>query len=132
MKPRSPFCLPLLAAALLWPTALHAEAPPLPTDDQVRELLRQRIDVEKRGVSITVGLVDEHGSRVVAYGPTAKEGGGTANGKTIYEIGSVTKMFTDLALADALQKGEAKLDAPIAKYLPKEVKVPARNGRQSG
>ena len=36
--------------------ALRASDPPLPTDEQVHELLRQRIDVEERGVGIAVGL----------------------------------------------------------------------------
>ena len=39
-----------------------------PTDDEIRALLRTRIDTEKRGVGIVVGWVDEHGSRVVSYG----------------------------------------------------------------
>ena len=129
MKPRPPFCFLIIAAALL-PAAIHAESPSLPTNEEVSALLRQRIDVEKRGVSIVVGLVDANGSRVIPYGQTAREGGSAVDGRTIYEIGSVTKMFTDLVLADLLQKGEVKLDDPIAKYLPKEVKVPARNGRE--
>ena len=131
MKPRPPFCFSLAAvAAWLLPVAVQAEPPSLPTNEEVREILRQRIDVEKRGVSIVVGLVDASGSRVIPYGQTAKEGSHAVDGQTIYEIGSVTKMFTDLVLADMLQRNEAKLDDPIAKYLPKDVKVPARNGRE--
>ena len=104
---------------------------PSPTDDQVRQILRQRIDVDKRGVGIVVGLVDEKGSRVIGYGQAIKgEDGSEVNGKTIFEIGSVTKVFTTLLLADMVAKGEVKLDDPVSKYLPLEVKVPARGGRQ--
>ncbi len=131
VKPRPPFSfLSVAAAAMLLPTTLRAEPSALPTDEQVREILRQRIDVEKRGVSIVVGLVDAQGSRIIAYGHPAKDGDSTVNGKTIYEIGSVTKMFTDLMLADLVLKGEVKLDDPVSKYLPAEVKMPARGDRQ--
>ena len=130
MKRRLPFLLLSATAALLLPVSARSELPPLPMDEQVRDILRERIDLEKRGVSIVVGRVDENGSRVVAYGRLARDGSREADGTTIYEIGSVTKMFTDLVLADMVQKGEVKLDDPVARYLPKDVKVPARNGRQ--
>ena len=51
------------------------------------------------------------------------------NGDTVFEMGSVTKVFTSLLLADMVQKGEVSLDDPVAKYLPATVKMPTRNGR---
>jgi CubicO group peptidase (beta-lactamase class C family) len=65
----------------------------------------------------------------VAYGTLAKDDKRPLNGDTIFEIGSVTKVFTSLLLADMVQRGEVALADPIAKYLPKEVKVPERGGR---
>jgi serine-type D-Ala-D-Ala carboxypeptidase/endopeptidase len=52
------------------------------------------------------------------------------NGDTIFEIGSATKVFTSLLLADMVQRGEVALADPVAKYLPADVKVPQRGGRQ--
>ena len=49
----------------------------------------------------------------------------------IFEIGSITKVFTALLLADMLQRAEVKLYDPVAKYLPEEVVVPQRGGRES-
>jgi serine-type D-Ala-D-Ala carboxypeptidase/endopeptidase len=51
------------------------------------------------------------------------------NGQTIFEIGSETKLFTSLLLADMVQRGEVALDDPVANYLPATVKMPERNGR---
>jgi D-alanyl-D-alanine-carboxypeptidase/D-alanyl-D-alanine-endopeptidase len=51
------------------------------------------------------------------------------NGDTIFEIGSLTKVFTSLLLADMAARNEVALSDPIAKYLPSDVKVPMRNGR---
>ena len=137
MQTRSPFFLrwrrlPVLLGVLLpglGVTTGRCQAP-LPTDEEVRQILRQRIDEEQRGVGIVVGLIDEQGkSRFVAYGATAP-GGPKVNERTLFEIGSVTKVFTALLLELAVERGTMKLDDPVAKYLPPEMKVPARLGRQ--
>ena len=45
------------------------------------------------------------------------------------EIGSVTKAFTALLLADMVAKNEVAHADPVAKYLPADLKVPERNAR---
>ena len=52
------------------------------------------------------------------------------NGDTLYEIGSITKVFTSLLRADMVERGEVALDDPVAKYLPVGVRMPERNGKQ--
>jgi D-alanyl-D-alanine-carboxypeptidase/D-alanyl-D-alanine-endopeptidase len=54
---------------------------------------------------------------------------GPVDGDTIFEIGSVTKVFTSLVLADMVQRKEVALDDPAAKYLPENVRMPQRNGK---
>jgi len=49
--------------------------------------------------------------------------------ETVFEIGSITQVFTTLALADKVAKGEMLLKDPIEKYLPK-VKVPEFKGKK--
>lgn len=41
-----------------------------------------------------------------------------ADGRTLFEIGSCTKIFTSLSLAVAVTRGDVKLDDPIGKLLP--------------
>src|SRR5207248_6095939 len=79
---------------------------------------------------MVIGLVDERGSRVLAGGKLDNGTRQEVNGDTVFEIGSVTKTFTPLLLVDMVERGEVKLDDPIAKYLPESVKVPARNGKE--
>ena len=101
----------------------------IPSDADIREILRERIDVERYGVGIVVGLIDRHGRRVVAHGaPNA--GGGRLDGDTVFEIGSITKVFTALALAEMVERGEVALDDPAVKYLPPGVTMPERAGQQ--
>ncbi len=47
-----------------------------------------------------------------------------------FEIGSITKVFTGILLADMVERGEVRLDQPVAELLPPGVQVPSRNGRQ--
>ncbi len=112
------------------------------TDEQIREVLVQRIDQEHRAVGIVVGIVSDQGTRIISYGrakvdgPQAKGFDGDAaaltrplDGDTVFEIGSITKTFTANILADMARKGEVNLDDPVAKYLPDGVKVPRKGGK---
>jgi D-alanyl-D-alanine-carboxypeptidase/D-alanyl-D-alanine-endopeptidase len=111
---------------------VSAQSPPdslVPPDSEIRRILAERIDTYRQSVGIVVGVIEPKGRRVIAYGSLAKDDKRPLNGDTIFEIGSVTKVFTSLLLADMVQRGEAALADPIAKYLPKEVKVPERGGR---
>ncbi len=103
---------------------------PAPTDAEIRQVLADRIDVGKKSVGIVVGTIGPQGTRVVGYGKLDTNDPRTPDGDTVYEIGSVTKVFTSLLLADMVNKGEVKLDDPVAKYLPATVKVPERNGKK--
>src|SRR5262249_6945195 len=62
-------------------------------------------------------------------GNLAKGDPRTLDGDTIFKIGSVTKVFTSLVLADMVSRKEVTLDDPAAKYLPENVKMPERSGK---
>lgn len=101
-----------------------------PSDTEIRRILAERIDVQKQGVGIVVGVIDSHGRRVVAYGALENGDKRPLDGDTIFEIGSITKVFTAILAADMAQRGEVKLDDPVQKYLPPTVKIPERGGEQ--
>ena len=60
----------------------------------------------------------------------SKANNSTVNQNTIFGIGSATKVFTTTLLADMVQDGLIKLNDPIDKYLPSNVKVPQYNGHK--
>ncbi len=115
-----------LCAALLIPAAAPAQL----SDSDLRQVLTDRVDKYNRTVGIVAGLLDEKGSRAISYGKTALENGQPVDGDRVFEIGSVTKTFTATLLADMVVRGEVKLEDPASKYLPKEVRMPSRNGRE--
>jgi CubicO group peptidase (beta-lactamase class C family) len=102
----------------------------LPSDAEIRQMLVDRIDVEHRTVGIVVGLITPQGRRIVSYGHLEKGDSRPLDGNTIFEIGSISKVFTSLLLSQMVQRGEMALNDPVAKYLPETVNVPQKEGKQ--
>ncbi|MBW4441549.1 MAG: serine hydrolase [Plectolyngbya sp. WJT66-NPBG17] len=100
------------------------------SDATVQAILQKRIDQEKQSLGIVVGWIDPQGRKIISYGRMAQSDLRTPDGDTIFEIGSISKVFTALLLADGVKQGEVKLNDPISKFLPKSVKVPHRNGKE--
>jgi len=59
---------------------------------------------------VAVGVIRNGVRRVFAYG--------TAKPDSIFEIGSITKTFTGLALAQLVVQGKVRLDEPVRELLP--------------
>ncbi len=76
---------------------------------------------------MVVGLVDPRGTRYFAYGSSGA-GKQPPDERTVFEIGSITKAFTGILLADAVVRKEVALDDPMGKYLPEEVKTSTFQG----
>jgi serine-type D-Ala-D-Ala carboxypeptidase/endopeptidase len=105
----------------------------LPSDADVRRMLAARIDPiggEQSGIGIVVGILGPNGRRIVSHGRRREGDPSPMDGDTVFEIGSVSKVFTALLLAEMVGAGEVHLPDPVANYLPAGVKVPERNGRQ--
>jgi serine-type D-Ala-D-Ala carboxypeptidase/endopeptidase len=103
----------------------------LPDPDEVKELLVQLVDVEKRAPGIVVGMIadDPQERWVVGYGRLSATDDRLPDGDTVFEIGSITKVFTGILLAQAVLNGEVKLDDPISMYLPEGVTAPEYEGK---
>lgn len=86
--------------------------------DVVRPLVAKQADA-----SITVAAVTPRARAVLAFGLGSNWP--APAGDLIYEIGSVTKVFTSSLLADLVRKGEVSLDDPVRRYLPPNVRVPS-------
>lgn len=79
--------------------------------------------------SIVVGIIDKDGPQYYTFG-TKTIGGQPVNEHTIYEIGSISKTFTALLLAQMVQEGKLKTDDAAQNYLPTVVKLPLKEGKQ--
>lgn len=77
---------------------------------------------------MVVGLTQDGQHSVFVHG-AADATGGALDEDAVFEIGSITKLFTALLLADMVHRGEAALDEPVAALLPSGTRVPDRHGR---
>jgi D-alanyl-D-alanine-carboxypeptidase/D-alanyl-D-alanine-endopeptidase len=111
------------------PAAAPSGAPAIPSDQYIRDVLIKRIDTDKQSVGIIAGVIDAKGRRIITHGSLAAGDTRPLDGETVFEIGSITKVFTALLLADMVRRNEVALSDPVTKYLPAEAKIPERNGR---
>jgi CubicO group peptidase (beta-lactamase class C family) len=79
---------------------------------------------------MVVGLVDEHGPRVISCGDLDNGTDRQADGNTLFAIQSASYTFFSMLLEDMVERGELQPDAPVEKYLPASVKMPTYNGKQ--
>jgi CubicO group peptidase (beta-lactamase class C family) len=116
--------LPMRATAQISTVTTGTPAPwRIPSDDMIEQLLAERM--QHNGVGMVVGVIEPAGIRVVAHGRSGATNRRRLDGDTVFQIGSLTKVFTSLLLADMVQRGEVMLDDPAQKYLP-DVKMPQR------
>jgi CubicO group peptidase (beta-lactamase class C family) len=103
----------------------------LPDPEEVRALLVQLVDVEMRAPVIVVGMIAANPQErwVVGYGRLSATDERAPDGDTVFEIGSITKVFTGTLLAQAVLNEEVQLDEPIFLYLPEGVTAPEYEGR---
>ncbi|WP_255991245.1 serine hydrolase [Chitinolyticbacter albus] len=114
----------VVALMLLAPHFTQAQM----TDAELKQLLKQRVDQAQQTVGIVVGRIDGDGEHIIAYGKAAVAGP-DVDASTQFEIGSLTKTFTGLLLADMIENREVKGDDAISLYLPQGVTAPSDHSK---
>lgn len=99
-----------------------------PTQEaQIRGLLEEFVE-DGQSVGVVVGIVRE-GERIVAGAGRLADGGvGPPDGDTVFEIGSITKVFTSTALADLEMSSGLGIETPVQSLLGDQVQMPMRDG----
>src|SRR5262245_59203686 len=96
-----------------------------------QRLLQDRVNSDRNQTSIIVAVVDDRGTKFFSHGKVSKKANAAhSSEQTVFEIGSITKVFTGILLAEAVKRGEVKLADPISKYLPKQVPTPMFKGKE--
>jgi CubicO group peptidase (beta-lactamase class C family) len=96
----------------------------------VGRILDERLGKLAGDYGIVVGLVDAGGRRVIGRGHLTRGDTRTPDGNTLFELGSITKVFTSLLLAIAVERGEVSLDDPLVHHMPPGTRAPSVDGRQ--
>lgn len=129
----------MLFRTLLFAASLAAASLAVPTraDEDAASELRGKIDAAAqpyidngRAMGLVVGVVSPDETNVFAYGRVARDDERLPDGDTLFEIGSITKVFTGLALARMAEEGLLTLDDPVRGLLPECVTVPTRGDKE--
>ena len=110
-----------LACVIAAPALAQSQFPP---DADIRAAFH-RVKVPSGNVGVVIGLLEaDRSRRVLTIGNQAYDS------STLFEIGSITKVFTGILLGEMHERGEVKLNQPVRELLPEGVTVPSRNGRE--
>ncbi len=118
----------LVVGAILVTRAAGGQSPPAP-DSGISRILSERI-AARRATGIVVATLEQGRAPRIFTAGISGVVGRPLDGSTIFEIGSITKVFTNTILADMVRKREVRLDDPVSKYLPASVRMPGRKGKQ--
>ncbi len=115
-------CVVLLVAA---PARSPAQSPDRAA--RIEQLCRPIVDA---GLipALAVGVFDRGTTATFGFGHLGDEATAAPDADTVFEIGSISKVFTGLLLADAVGRGTVALEDPVQKYLPADVVVPNDTG----
>lgn len=96
--------------------------------DPLTATILERIMFDKRETCIMAGVVAQTTRVIFAC---SRDGSPVALERdSIFELGSLSKVFAGLLLADMVRRGEVSLDDPASKYSPPGAKIPSRDGRE--
>jgi CubicO group peptidase (beta-lactamase class C family)/D-alanyl-D-alanine dipeptidase len=111
-----------VASSLTPVAALAQNIAPAQPYNEIAQQLTSRIQQEMRDKqlpALSIALVDNQ-SIVWAqgFGFEDAQKKTTATAHTVYRVGSVSKLFTDIAIMQLVERGKVDLDAPVQRYLP--------------
>lgn len=119
----------ILTAATMLAAPVMAQEAAMPADGEIAQILSDRIGRDQANVGIAVAVIENGETRFVSHGTLTVDGTEPVTEHTIFEAGSITKVFTNLALAQLVNDGRIDLDAPITDYLPEGFVLPESQGR---
>ena len=122
-----------IAAACGAPPAAPAKPKPSTVDEDLGGPHRGAVAAQVQPLvdgevvsAIVVGLYDAGHTEIYGFGKGPN--GAPPNGRTLFEIGPLSKIYTGILFADAVQRKELEIDAQLADLLPPGVTSPTRDG----
>jgi serine-type D-Ala-D-Ala carboxypeptidase/endopeptidase len=79
-------------------------------DEDFAKAEKEGIFAAKSGIGVAIGVVKSEKRTVLSLGSVKAD--------SIFEIGSITKTFTGLILAEMVVEGKVKYDEPVRELLP--------------
>src|SRR5688572_7067832 len=106
-------------------------APPLdpPRIEAITRIVEKH-QARSKAPGLVIGVIEGKKMSVLGFGRVSKDAEAKPDGNTVYEIGSITKVFTTFLLAELAQEGLVGLNDPIRVHLPKDVPAPRSDNKE--
>ena len=114
-NPKSFFSMRFLCALMLSISSVIARAQSL---DATAQELGNAFARDPHHVGLSIGVIQNGARHTYHFGTVDRSAQQLPNDRSIYEIGSATKTFTGILLAQALMDGKINLTDDVQKYLP--------------
>jgi CubicO group peptidase (beta-lactamase class C family) len=114
----------VLASTAVCTDSLSDDAERLLAPATVRQAMRTLLRAAPAASTIAVGLHRDGRHALFVRGRTAHHGGVPADADTRFEVGSLTKTFTALLMAEQAARGELDLGDSLARHLPAGAVLP--------
>ncbi len=95
-----------------------------PSEGELEALIKKRVD-EKLATGLVLGVREADGSHTIVSFGDPGPGALPLGPESVFEIGSITKVFTGILLADMAARGIVNLDDPVQKYAHEGVTIPS-------
>lgn len=95
--------------------------------EEVKDNIKSRVE-NAINTGIVVGVISSNGITYYSYGVKSLETNDAVDENSVFEIGSISKTFTGILLADMVIKGDLNLDDPLQSLLPNGITAPTKNG----
>lgn len=96
----------------------------------IQDIIKHRLNVQKTAVGVSIAIIENDEVEYLNFGQTDLNTKQQVTSNTLFEIGSISKTFTSMALASMVIEGKVKLTDSVQTFLPDTVRMPTRNGRE--
>lgn len=95
---------------------------------EIAALLRARVETQRRGTGAAAAVIDARGPAFVSFGHASLARTQAVGEASLFQIASLTKIFTAYLLADAVERGELALLDPLSRHV--SGRAPSFEGRE--
>jgi CubicO group peptidase (beta-lactamase class C family) len=106
-----------------------ASAQDFPPEEDLQTMVRLLVE-DGETMGIVLGVLEADGSTKIVSSGSGGPDTEPLGPRSVFEIGSATKTFTGVLLAEMVGRAEVAFEDPVSKYLPDQVQVPSHNGRE--
>ena len=120
--------IPIFVVSLMCSTVTSQESSTKEMEGKILALVQPYVDAEVINC-VAIGVIDGDSRLTMSVGQFSKEDTTTADENTIFEIGSISKVFTGILLADAIERGLVTANQPAGELLPEGIKMPVSKNK---